>query len=690
MDFTPSDLAVDREGRRLAVNNADHAAPRVVILELETGRVLADWRSQVGVGYLNWSADGRLLADGGDSGDLPRLHLECRPRALSSVLQGDGAGRFVHTGYLLVASGRLWDAASGEPLVSAPGRPEQFSPDDHRLAFVNAGKVGVWDVELAPECRTLHPAMFGNRDERREVATIVWADFSPDGRLLATSDQDGVRIWEVETGRELAQLKTSACETVLFDPDGQGLISSGRWGLYRWPIRPDPDRGPDAIRVGPPELLRESAGRWRKAAWLPDHRKLALVDDGIARVLILDSKHPHPAWSRGSTLDSGENHRMISVDVSPDGRWLAAGGWYEVGVRVWDLHRRRLERVLTPPHAVSDTKFWSRFSADGRWLISLTHPDAGKVSYDFWRVGTWELDHRIEPERNGGGALPPVFTADGRLMALGIAPDQILLADAATGRELARLTTLQSVTPTPLAFSPDATKLVASTDKKTVLIWDLRRIRDRLVPMGLDWDAPPYPAASVIDASGPVPPARPVRVVGEVIEPEARRTAELAELNRQLAARPDNALALVHRGWLFTQRKKWPEAIADLSCFSNCAPVTPTPAGCWPRTGETGNLARGVAAFGRLLQPAPDDRDARTQRGQIALALGQPSLASEDFSRILAVEPNWNCYRRARSLSRWPAPRGACRPRHTHPETLRERGSAVRPPRHRPRNARRS
>ena len=52
-------LALDPEGRRLAVNNADEAAPRVVILELETGRVLADWRSQVGNGALAWSADGQ-------------------------------------------------------------------------------------------------------------------------------------------------------------------------------------------------------------------------------------------------------------------------------------------------------------------------------------------------------------------------------------------------------------------------------------------------------------------------------------------------------------------------------------------------------------------------------------------------------------------------------------------------------
>ena len=108
------------------------------------------------------------------------------------------------------------------------------------------GKIGVWDVATGTECRTLHPGMLGNRSEARDATGVYSADVSPDGRLVATCDGDGVRLWEADTGRELAHLKASACETVLFHPDGQSLISSGKWGLYRWPIRLDPQRGPDA------------------------------------------------------------------------------------------------------------------------------------------------------------------------------------------------------------------------------------------------------------------------------------------------------------------------------------------------------------------------------------------------------------------------------------------------------------
>ena len=254
-------------------------------------------------------------------------------------------------------------------------------------------------------------------------------------------------------------------------------------------------------------------------------------------------------------------------------------------------------------------------------------------------MGTWDLDRRIEHERSGGASLPPVFTSDGRMMALGIAPDQVLLADAATGRELARLTTLQPADPEPLVFSPDATKLVAGTRQKTVLIWDLRRIRDQLAPMGLDWDAPPYPPALVTDAPGPVPPPLPVRVVGEVIEPQAR-AAEMAEMNRRLAANPDHALALIHRGWLFTQQKNWPAAIVDLE---RRLPLEPDDADALFLLARayvsTNNLPAARATLEKYLARSSDDVEARAMKGQLSLSLARLQEALDDFTMVLDADP---------------------------------------------------
>jgi len=376
-----------------------------------------------------------------------------------------------------------------------------------------------------------------------------------------------------------------------------------------------------------------------------------MIDNDNARVLLVDSSQPRPAWSRATALDSGQNRRITTVATSPDGRWLAVGGWYEAGVRVWDLRRRRLERTLRPKDAVTDTKFFIGFSPDGRWLVSCTHPDAASGFYQFWRVGSWEPGLRIDIERNGIASHPPVFTGDGRLMALGIAPDQVLLADAATGRELARLTTLQPVTPTPLAFSPDGTKLVAATRQKTVLVWDLRRVRDQLAPLGLDWDAPPYPTASAAsDAPGPLPPPRPVRVIGDVIEPQARRAAELAELNRRLAANPDDAEALIHRGWLFTQQKKSSEAIADLERGSHLWPDDTDALFLLARAySNTNNLSAARATLEKYLARSSDDIDARAMKGQVSLRLDRLQEAVDDFTKVLDADPGRDPvrYRRA-------------------------------------------
>ena len=237
-------------------------------------------------------------------------------------------------------------------------------------------------------------------------------------------------------------------------------------------------------------------------------------------------------------------------------------------------------------------------------------------------------------------------------MALGIAPDQVLLADAATGRELARLTTLQPVNPTPLVFSPDGTKLVASTNQKTALVWDLRRIRDQLAPMGLDWDAPPYPTVpAASDAAGPLPPPRPVRVVGEVIEPQARRAAELAEMNRRLAAKPDDAEALIHRGWLFTRQKKWPEAIADLERGLHLRPDDTDALFLLAEAhSQTNNLPAARGTLEKYLARSPDDIDARVMKGQVALRLGRLQEAVDDFSKVLDADPESRSpvrYRRA-------------------------------------------
>ena len=99
------------------------------------------------------------------------------------------------------------------------------------------------------------------------------------------------------------------------------------WGLYRWPIRPDPDRGPAAIRVGPPELLRETGERaWaRKRPGCPIIGPWRWSTTPAHGILLIDSRHPHPAWSRAGIIDSGGNRQHELGRRQPG--WPLAGDW---------------------------------------------------------------------------------------------------------------------------------------------------------------------------------------------------------------------------------------------------------------------------------------------------------------------------------------------------------------------------
>src|SRR5262249_17661890 len=83
-------------------------------------------------------------------------------------------------------------------------------------------------------------------------------------------------------------------------------------------------------------------------------------------------------------------------------------------------------------------------------------------------------------------------------------------------RRGARLTPPEPSEHSPVFFSPDGTPLVAThNDFQGLSVWDLRRIRQQLAGLGLDWDKSPYPPAA------PRPPT-PLRVEAVRGQPESR------------------------------------------------------------------------------------------------------------------------------------------------------------------------
>jgi eukaryotic-like serine/threonine-protein kinase len=498
LGMTPYSICLDDAGERVAVN--DYRVPLVRILDLENGDEIASWTTDVGNAAMAWSGDGQLLAIARDDGQIFVRHLP--DGELISVLQGQVIRlAFANRGQLLATSGfdgitELWDSIAGQLLLKSVGQALRFSGDDSLLGYFVDGKgIGVWDVAHQVESRTLRPASIP--DGRPFDHMMHGANFGAGGatsKLLSTCGASGVWIWNRATGQELAHLECGSTRNVLFRADGSGLVTNSTiGGLYHWPVRRDLAGHPGVVIVGPPKLLQElSQHDSMAAALLPDDRGVAVADNASQRVLII----PFSELDNGSgTADTHErivlpsqHRRITSLTVSPNGRWVAAGGWKEPGIQVWNLEEKRLECVLPHSDSQAATIFQVDFAANNRWLMCAAASDDGNRSYLAYRVGTWERELAQSAEMTTN--LNATFSADGRLMAQTLSPDEVRIVDMGNGEEIKRLA-IRYQTGWAAAFSNDGSELVVVSGYYPVTWWNLGRLDQRLRELGLAWDSAP-------------------------------------------------------------------------------------------------------------------------------------------------------------------------------------------------------
>ncbi|HEY9173311.1 MAG TPA: serine/threonine-protein kinase [Verrucomicrobiae bacterium] len=243
----------------------------------------------------------------------------------------------------------------------------------------------LWQLARGDEWRTFpHPAM------------VHSAALSPEGSLLATMGHDArVRVWEIATGRQVREFASewtmTPYQSVAFSPDGKWLAATGRRGVElrdttRWEVERqlpgacgplsfsgDSRRlavmGATAVQVwdlaeGRVQEFGGFATRHCSLTFTPDGRQLATA----LAVPAFDIDGPivlHDLATRtNETLPASTS--TVSVRISADGRWLAAGTWQgEVGL--WDLPARRLERRI---QAHQGMVLGLAFAPDSRSLAS--------------------------------------------------------------------------------------------------------------------------------------------------------------------------------------------------------------------------------------------------------------------------------------------------------------------------------
>jgi len=469
-------------GDELAVGRMDG---KVVVYETSSGRMLRQQAVGGAVGALAWHPDGLWLAVGCPDQNI-HVYAADLGHALA-ILQGHSATpcglAFSHRGDLLASYGgdhtlRLWHPLDRAPsltltAVISPGTLA-FAPDDRRLACTMAGsRLTVYEVDGAPECRRLIAEPLSS--ER------LWhTDISKDGSLLAGAASDGVRLWDLQRGRQVVHLPGRDWRTVWFTPDNS-LITGGWPGVYRREIGSGEAVGPHARRRGAAERIAHlPEGPTEGCALSRDGHLMALATAEMVVVHDLEEdldtvRMPCPAG-------------LSQIALSPNGRWLAWATWHGTGIRVFDLERGGAgdgRAVFSEDEADSGVGF----SPDGKWLVTATGTE-----YQLRSAGDWTPRQRMARESGPGIPGPLAFNSSGSILAVVPAWNTVRLIDVSTGCELASLEMpdvherIQT-----LSFSPDDSLLVVGSVARKLHVWNLPLVRGRLAAMGLDWRTPSPP-----------------------------------------------------------------------------------------------------------------------------------------------------------------------------------------------------
>ena len=238
-------LAFSPDGARLAV--AESRAGKLWVWDLPADQSKLALSIPEPIRSVAWGERGAPLAAGDDVG---LVHL-------LDAATGEGAGKlrghrgpvhglaFSPGGGQLASGGedkevRLWDPVTHALLAVLPGHPAlvyrvAYSADGRLLAAVSDKAVLLWDLKTFKKLRTFDHA-----------SVVYGVAFNPDGSRLATGCRDNtIRLWDVVTGEEMAELRghTDYVHAVAFSPDGSRLASgSGDFTVRLWDTYSAQDR----------------------------------------------------------------------------------------------------------------------------------------------------------------------------------------------------------------------------------------------------------------------------------------------------------------------------------------------------------------------------------------------------------------------------------------------------------------
>ena len=339
-----------------------------------------------------------------------------------------------------------------------PGEPDSFAtamsppPEQPLLALVGGdGVVRIVDAETGDEVSTL---------PGHEAGSVVSVAIDPKGRWVLTAGADGLRLFDLESGTEIASVEGDFVN-VAFSGDGSRIVSVKNHGpAHVWAVS---DSGLEPVRrLKRPLVFNDNPFDFSAYGYQPTDFLLAELNEDGTRVLTASQNDQLRLWKvRDGTSRGLPGVRAQSQDVafSPDGQRVAAA--QQQTIRVWSTATR--EKVAEM-QGHEDRVNQIAFRDDGSNLLSASSDGTARV----WETGTG-LSLMVL-RGNSGSVDQAGFVGDGT-RAVTVSEDGTARTwDVGTGTELRG----HGKRVTDLALSGDGRTVATVGADGALVTWDAR------------------------------------------------------------------------------------------------------------------------------------------------------------------------------------------------------------------------
>ncbi|XZE52262.1 protein kinase domain-containing protein [Planctomycetaceae bacterium SH139] len=438
--------------------------PNIIgIWETQSGTLIHSLAGHVlPITSIQFNHDATQLVSGGFEGVAKLWDLNTGKEQLTLLGHVDWVlgVRFSDDGKWVVSAGkdrtaRIWDASSGSELVTIRGNTSYvldatLSPDNNFLATAAADQViRVWNVENLTSIEESIP-----KDDFDALLTQFDVTSNHRAKVL-----DGLRRmvydhasqeWKSHYGHR------GPLTDVDFFPGSNQFVTAGRDDrLLLW-----------STQQTTPLKAFDTPGRALDVATAPDGKTFAAAVSGAG------GDHSVFVWHTDSAEPvlklEGPNDEAIRVAISPDGKYLAAGGAStrnqtsgNVEIIIWELETgTEVQRIAEHRGIVQALAFSndsrSVLAADTAGVTARWAIDA-EAKEPLWKMGVNTTGIAFHPHRD-------VFASthvDGR----------IRIWNATTQQRLADLEGPLTAL-VKLAYSPDGRRLVSCGDDAAITVWD--------------------------------------------------------------------------------------------------------------------------------------------------------------------------------------------------------------------------